>query len=129
MRELAERLLAGIWVVESLAALPAGTRAVAVTRSGRLFDPGTGLLVQAPSGGAERLLEELGRREQLVAASESAAADEAQARTGIEQATSAVAAADVAREAGRVRAAAGPAPGRRGRRRRRPGRVAARAPP
>ena len=98
VRELAERLLSGIWVVESLAALPAGTRAVAVTRSGRLFDPGTGLLVQAPSGGAERLLEELGRREQLVTASESAAADEAQARTGIEEATSAVAAADVARE-------------------------------
>ncbi len=99
VRELAERLLAGIWVVESLAALPADTRAVAVTRSGRLFDPGSGLLVQAPSGGPERLLEELGRREQLVAAAESAATDEAQARAGIEQATSAVATADSAREA------------------------------
>ena len=69
---LAERLLRGVWVVESLEALPASFSGVAVTKTGRLFDARTGELAQAPLGGAERLLEELGRRDELVAASEQA---------------------------------------------------------
>ena len=98
LRDLAQRLLTGVWVVDSLGALPRGTRAVTVTRSGRLFDPASGLLVQAPAGGAERLLEELGRREQLAEASERAAIREGEARAGLEAAAAAVAAADESRE-------------------------------
>ena len=65
---LADRLLAGVWVVDSLSALPDTFSGIAVTRSGRLFDARTGELSQAPEGGAERLLEELAKRDELVAA-------------------------------------------------------------
>jgi chromosome segregation protein len=99
LRELAQRLLASVWVVDSLAALPRDARPVAVTRAGRLFDAGSGLLVQAPAGGAERLLEELGRREQLASASGQAAAEELAARSGLEASATAVTAADEVREA------------------------------
>ena len=105
---LAERLLAGVLVVESLEGLAAGFAGVAVTRSGRLYDARTGELSQAPSGGAERLLEELGRRDELVSASEAAAAEEAEARATVESAATAVAEADGARESaeGAARSAA-----------------------
>ncbi len=63
---LAERLLHGVWVVESLDALPESFSGIAVTKAGRLFDARSGELAQAPAGGAERLLEELGRRDELV---------------------------------------------------------------
>ena len=66
--KLVERLLAGVWVVDALAALPDTFDGVAVTRSGRLLDGGTGELSQAPAGGAERVLEERRRREELIAA-------------------------------------------------------------
>jgi chromosome segregation protein len=82
---LAERLLAGVWVVDSLEALPESFSGIAVTRAGRLFDARSGELAQAPAGGAERLLEELGRRDELVAASEGAATDEFQARAALER--------------------------------------------
>jgi chromosome segregation protein len=95
---LAERLLHGVWVVESLDALPESFSGIAVTRAGRLFDTRSGELAQAPAGGAERLLEELGRRNGLVAASEGAAAEETQARVALERLTAAVAEADSARE-------------------------------
>jgi chromosome segregation protein len=96
---LAERLLAGVWVVESIGALPERFAGVAVTRAGRLFDARTGELSQAPAGGAERLLEELSRRDELVAASASAARDEADARAAVERHGAAVVEADTAREA------------------------------
>jgi len=96
---LADRLLVGVWVVESLEALPESFTGIAVTRAGRLFDARAGELAQAPAGGAERLLEELGRRDELVAASEGAAADESQARAALERHAGAVAEADSAREA------------------------------
>ena len=73
---LAERLLVGVWVVESLSALPDTFSGIAVTRAGRLFDARTGELAQAPAGGAERLLEELAKRDELVALSEQAVRDE-----------------------------------------------------
>ncbi|HZO08051.1 MAG TPA: AAA family ATPase [Myxococcota bacterium] len=95
---LADRLLDGVWVVVSLDELPAGFAGVAVTRSGRLFDGTTGELSQAPAGGAERLLEELGRRDELIAASERAVAAEAEACGALERALAAVGAADAARE-------------------------------
>ena len=95
---LAERLLSGAWVVDSLGALPDTFTGIAVTRAGRLFDARTGELSQAPAGGAERLLEELGRRDELVAASEGAAREEADARAAVERLGDAVAGADAARE-------------------------------
>jgi chromosome segregation protein len=87
-----------VWVVESLEAVVPGFEGVAVTRGGRLLDTATGELAQAPAGGAERLLEELGRRDELVAASEAAAGGEAAARAELEAALERVAAADTARE-------------------------------
>jgi chromosome segregation protein len=95
---LAARLLEGVWVVDSLASLGAGFSGVAVTRAGRLFDARTGELSQAPAGGSERLLEELGRRDELVGASERAARDEAGAQTALERAGAGVGEADGARE-------------------------------
>ena len=95
---LADRLLAGVWVVDSLSALPDTFGGIAVTRSGRLFDARTGELSQAPEGGAERLLEELARRDELVGRSEQAVRDEVEARAGAERQTQAVADADTARE-------------------------------
>ena len=98
LRELAERLLAGIWLVDSLDGLPRSFSGLAVTRAGRSLDGRSGELAQAPAGGAERVLEERNRREQLVAASERAAAVEAGARAAAESAVGAVAAADGGRE-------------------------------
>ena len=95
---LADRLLAGVWVVDSLSALPDTFSGIAVTRAGRLFDARTGELSQAPEGGAERLLEELAKRDELVASSEQAVRDEAEARTVVERHATAVADADTARE-------------------------------
>ena len=95
---LAERLLADAWVVDSLSGLADDFQGVAVTRGGRMLDASRGELAQAPSGGAERLLEERARRERLVAASEEAARAEAQARTAIEQAAAQVSSADAARD-------------------------------
>jgi chromosome segregation protein len=95
---LADRLLAGVWVVESLSALPDTFTGVAVTKAGRLFDARTGELSQAPAGGAERLLEELGRRDELVAESETAVHEEADATAALERHGAAVTDADTARE-------------------------------
>ncbi|HEV3378371.1 MAG TPA: AAA family ATPase, partial [Thermoleophilaceae bacterium] len=72
---LAERLLRDVWVVDSFDALPPGFRGLAVTRSGRFFDGATGELSQAPAGGAERVLEERRRRDELVGQSERAVGD------------------------------------------------------
>ena len=96
--KLAERLLGDVWVVDSLGAVSGSFRGVAVTRAGRLLDAATGELSQAPAGGNDRLLQEVGRRDGLVAASESALADEAGARAEVESAGQAVASADTARE-------------------------------
>src|SRR5215213_8524879 len=95
---LAERLLHGVWVVQSLDALPESFSGIAVTKTGRMFDARTGELAQAPAGGAERLLEELGRRDELVTASERAVAEEAEARAALERHGATVAEADSARE-------------------------------
>jgi chromosome segregation protein len=96
---LAERLLANVWVVESIGALPETFAGVAVTKTGRLFDARTGELSQAPAGGAERLLEELSRRDELVTSSEQAVRDETDARAAVERHGTAVTEADAAREA------------------------------
>jgi chromosome segregation protein len=95
---LAERLLGDVWIVKSLGAVSGSFRGVAVTRAGRLFDAATGELSQAPAGGNDRLLEELGRRDGLVAASEAAVAEETTAKAEVESTGEAVTAADTARE-------------------------------
>jgi chromosome segregation protein len=99
---LADQLLAGVWLVDSLLSVPEGFTGVAVTRSGRLLDGATGELSQASLGGAERVLEERRRRDELVAASEGAARDEAVATRTAGQAGEAVDAADRAREEAEV---------------------------
>jgi chromosome segregation protein len=96
---LAERLLCDVWVVESIDALPERFNGVAVTRSGRLFDAHAGELSQAPAGGSDRLLEEIGRRDELVASSERAAQEEARAAGAVERAAGQVVETDAAREA------------------------------
>jgi chromosome segregation protein len=87
------------WVVEDLAQLPPGFRGIAVTRAGRVLFGATGELRQAPVGGEERVLEQLGRRERLAAASADAVRSEQAAQTEVERATSAVAEADSSRDA------------------------------
>ena len=96
---LAARLLADVWVVESLAAVPGDFAGVAVTRQGRLLRPSTGDLRQAARADESRLLEELARRDRLVASSEEAARRLAAAEADAERALEAVGAADAAREA------------------------------
>ena len=98
VKGLAERLLAGVVVVDTLDTLGPEFQQVAVTRSGRLFDGGTGELSQAPAGGSERLLEELARRDDLVHESEAAAAEEVDAQRAVEAGAVAVSEADAARE-------------------------------
>ena len=96
--DLAERLLARVWVVDSLVDLPKGFSGLAVTRAGRRLDGATGELSQAPAGGAERVLEERRRRDELIAASERAVAEEGEAARAAEQAAEAIVAADAARD-------------------------------
>jgi chromosome segregation protein len=99
---LAERLLAGVWVVDSLDSLPEDFAGLAVTRTGRLLDGATGELSQAPAGGAERMLEERRRRDELVAVSEQATRAEHAARAAAERAAEAVRQTDAAREQAEV---------------------------
>jgi len=95
---LAERLLAGVWVVDSLADVPNDFDGLAVTRAGRVWRPGAGELRQAPAGGAERVLEQRNRRVELVAASEQAVKGEAEARATVERAAEQVLTADRGRD-------------------------------
>jgi chromosome segregation protein len=97
-RAVASRLLAGTWVVESLADVPAGFGGVAVTRGGRIYVPRAWELRQAATGGPERVLEQRNRRSELVSASEAAAREEAQAHVAVDAANAEVAVADQAHE-------------------------------
>jgi chromosome segregation protein len=107
LAELAERLLGAVWVVDSMKQVPEDWSGVAVTMEGRLLDGATGELSQAPAGGAQRLLEELGRRDELIAASERALTEEHEVRATLEARSSAVTDADAGRDAaeGSLRAA------------------------
>ena len=95
---LAERLLADVWVVDSLAGVDECFTGVAVTRAGRVYRREAAEVVQAPTGGAERVLEQRNRRTTLVTASEVAVHAELEAQRALEGAAEAVAAADAARE-------------------------------
>jgi chromosome segregation protein len=111
---LARRLLANAWVVEDVESLPPGFSGVAVTRAGRAWFGFTRELRQAPQGGSERVLAQRNRHDELVRESSAAVAAERAALEAVEQAGSAVAAADgtrdgaerAMREAERSRAAA-----------------------
>jgi chromosome segregation protein len=94
LARLAERLLADVWIVDSLEAVSEYFDGVAVTRTGRVLDAARGELGQAPAGGAQRLLAERGRRDELAARAELTAAEAAQARRAAEEASRAVPAAD-----------------------------------
>jgi chromosome segregation protein len=98
LARLAERLLADVWVVESLDAVSEYFDGVAVTRAGRVLDATRGELSQAPAGGASRVLAERGRRDQLAAVSEREARQQTAARRAAEAASQALVAADVARD-------------------------------
>ncbi len=95
---VAARLLAGVWVVGSLAGVDPSFTGVAVTRCGRVLDRRSHELRQAPGGGPERLLEQRNRRAGLVAASEEAARAEASARAEVEPAGDRLRSAEGARD-------------------------------
>jgi chromosome segregation protein len=86
--DLARGLLAGVWVVKSLEALPEAFCGTAVTRDGRVLSTGAAELRQAPAVGPDRVLAQRNRREQLIADSETAASAELTAAAGLEQAES-----------------------------------------
>jgi chromosome segregation protein len=96
---LARRLLANAWVVEDVESVPPGFAGVAVTRGGRAWFAFTRELRQAPQGGTERVLAQRNRRDALVRESERAVAAERGALQAVEQAGSAVGAADGTRDA------------------------------
>ena len=95
---LAQRLLAGVWVVDSLDRVPDSFAGAAVTADGRVWRPALGELRQAPVGGPERVLEQRNRRSELVSASDRAVRAEADARAAVQAVDERVAAADAARE-------------------------------
>jgi chromosome segregation protein len=82
--ELAGKLLADAWVVESLEGLSDGFRGVASTRSGRVLFAQWGELRQVSEGGAERVLARRNERDQLIEQSEQAVAGEYEARASVE---------------------------------------------
>ncbi len=104
---LAERLLGDAWVVPDLALLPAGFDGVAVTRAGRALRAGSGELRQVVQADEGRLLDEVARRDELIAASEDRARAVAATEADAERLAQSVAAADGVRDAaeGTLRAA------------------------
>jgi chromosome segregation protein len=97
-RRLAERLLADVWVVDSVDGLAEGFAGVAVTRTGRVWSAATRELRQVPAGGEDRVLAERNRRDALVAEVEKAAQVEHAALARVEAATRAVSEADRGRD-------------------------------
>jgi chromosome segregation protein len=96
--ELARKLLADAWVVESLQDLREGFAGTATTRSGRVLFAGWGEVRQVAEGGAERVLAKRNERDRLIGESEQAAAAEYAAGAELEQASERVRAADAARD-------------------------------
>ncbi|MSW96381.1 MAG: AAA family ATPase, partial [Actinobacteria bacterium] len=95
---IARGLLADVWVVDELSALPADFAGTAVTTSGMAFFGSTGELRQAPEGGSERLLAERNRRDALIGQSEIAVRAEQAALATAQEAVDVLAAAEAARE-------------------------------
>jgi chromosome segregation protein len=95
---LARRLLANAWVVDDVEQMPPAFTGVAVSRTGRAWFGFTRELRQAPQGGTERVLAQRNRREELVRESARAVAAERGALEAVEQAGTAVGAADGTRD-------------------------------
>ncbi|MDX6682346.1 MAG: chromosome segregation protein, partial [Solirubrobacteraceae bacterium] len=95
---VARRLLRDAWVVTKIGEVQPWFHGIATTIDGRVWHGSRRELRQAPEGGDERVLAERNRREQLVAASESAVRAEHAARAACELAEQAVRAADAVRE-------------------------------
>ncbi len=95
---LARRLLADAWVLERLEDLPDDFDGVAVTPHGRVWFAASGEVRQVAEGGSERVLARRNEREQLIVASEQAAAAEYAARTAAERTQEVAGAADLTRE-------------------------------
>jgi chromosome segregation protein len=92
--QLANTLLADIWVVETLEEIADDFVGTAVTMAGRVWSSRTRELRQAPAVGEERMLTERNRRDELIAASEAAAQAELSAGEALDQAASTVASID-----------------------------------
>jgi chromosome segregation protein len=97
--ELAARLLADAWVVERLEDLPGDFGGIAATRAGRVWFASWGEVRQLTEGGTERVLARRNERDRLLAATESAAGAELQARAVSERALAEAHAAEEARVA------------------------------
>ncbi|HEV7805670.1 MAG TPA: AAA family ATPase [Solirubrobacteraceae bacterium] len=95
---VAKRLLRDAWVVTKISEVPPWFHGIATTIDGRVWHGRRRELRQAPEGGDERVLAECNRRDELVAASESAVQAEHAARGACELAEQAVHAADAVRE-------------------------------
>ena len=94
----AATLLADAFVVDDIASLPADFTGTAVTKTGTVWFSGARELRQVPTGGEDRVLAERNHRDELIAATERAAAGERDALAAAQSATEAVSAADSARE-------------------------------
>lgn len=97
-RTVAESLLADVWVVDDLAALPTDFDGTAVTRQGRVFFAASGELRQAAARGEQRVLAERNRRDALAAELKTTRENERQSQqqlVGLEQQLTS---ADAARE-------------------------------
>jgi chromosome segregation protein len=92
--ELAGRLLADAWVLESLEDLPESFSGIAATRGGRVLFAAWGEVRQLSEGGTERVLARRNERDRLIAQSEQAAQAEHTARGDCERAQEALRAAD-----------------------------------
>ena len=95
----AATLLADAFVVDDIASLPADFAGTAVTKTGTVWFSGARELRRVPTGGEDRVLAERNHRDELIAATERAAAGERDALAAAQSATEAVSAADSAREA------------------------------
>jgi chromosome segregation protein len=96
--ELAGRLLADAWVVESLDGLPGDFRGTATTRSGRVLFGAYSEVRQLTEGGAERVLARRNERDRLIVASEACAQAEQSAKLAVESVQAQLREADAERE-------------------------------
>jgi chromosome segregation protein len=95
--ELAGRLLADAWVVDSLEGLPENFDGIAVTRRGRVWFAAWGEVRQLSEGGTELVLARRNERDKLIAEVERAAQAEQTARTAGEEAEEQVRLAEAGR--------------------------------
>ena len=82
--------LADVWVVDTLAAVPADFGGLAVTREGESLDGRTGAVARVVRGGAERVLEERRRRDELARSAQAAAEREHAVAKAVQAAARAV---------------------------------------